>query len=65
MRRQKEGVAPGKDTTPSGQWLVATRPMRSLADKEDGPRLGMRETVLSVVVGSAFLFAFMWLSASL
>lgn len=64
MRTKKEGVAPAKDTTPSGKWLPATKPYTSLAEQEDEDGLTFGQTLVSTAVIAVVLLAFMWLAAA-
>ena len=64
MRTKKEGVAPAKDTTPSGKWLPATKPYTSLAEQEDAGGLTLKQALVSAAVVGVLLFCFMWLAAA-
>lgn len=64
MRTKKEGVAPAKDTTPSGKWLPATKPYASLAEREDAGRLTFGQTLVSTAVAAVFLLSFLWFAAA-
>lgn len=65
MTRKKEGAAIRKETRAHGNRASHRQPTGSLPERRDGRELSSRaETVATCVIGTLFLYVFMWLVAA-